>query len=215
MYELPPLPSEKLGRPKKRGKRIHMNDFTLSWNMAGMQVGHRIVLTHICGNRRIHAYVSCTTSGSRRLFFSTLNPSDLHISCAWQERKILRDAPAEGMDYYPLKLYKLRWAIETNYYEQKAFWSLNAYRIRRQNGIEHMVNLVNLVHSSLKMLPYLDEHFAKYQNTSPQELRSHISWQIQREIFLGTLVSKAQSAKNPTDLVQALCKLVLSTSEAA
>ena len=119
------------------------------------------------------------------------------------------------MDYYPLKLCKLRWAIETNYYEQKAFWSLNAYRIRRQNGIEHMVNLVNLVHSSLKMLLYLDEHFAKYQNTSPQELRSHISWQIQREIFLGTLVSKARTAKNPTDLVQALCKLVLSTSEAA
>ncbi|EPP16002.1 hypothetical protein G153_07607, partial [Megasphaera sp. BL7] len=108
----------------------------------GMQVGHRIVLTHICGNRRIHAYVSCTTSGSRRLFFSTLDPGALHMSCAWQERKILRDAPAEGMDYYPLKLYKLRWAIETNYYEQKAFWSLNAYRIRRQNGIEHMVNLI-------------------------------------------------------------------------
>ena len=119
------------------------------------------------------------------------------------------------MDYYPLKLYRLRWAIETNYYEQKTFWSLNTYRIRRQNGIEHMVNLVNLVHSSLKMLPYLDDHFAKYQNASPQELRSHISWQIQREIFLGTLVSKAQTAKNPTDLVQALCKLVSSTYEAA
>ena len=53
----------------------------------------------------------------------------------------------------------LRWAIETNYYEQKAFWSLNAYRIRRQNGIEHRGNLVNLVHSSLKMLPYLDSIF--------------------------------------------------------
>ena len=47
----------------------------------------------------------------------------------------------------------------------------------------------------------------KYKKPSPQELRSHISWQIQREIFLGTLVSKAQTAKNPTDLVQALCKL--------
>ena len=119
------------------------------------------------------------------------------------------------MDYYPLKLYKLRWVIETNYYEQKTFWSLNAYRIRRQKGIEHMVNLVNLVHSSLKMLPYLDKHFAKYQNASPQELRSHISWQIQREIFLGTLVAKAQTTKNPTDLVQVLCKLASSTSEAA
>ena len=171
MYELPPLPSSKPGRPKKRGKRIHLNDFTLSWNMNGMQVGHRSVLTHICGNRRIHAYVSC---------------------------------PAEGMDYYPLKLYKLRWAIETNYYEQKTFWSLNAYRIRRQNGIEHMVNLVNLVHSSLKMLPYLDEHFAKYQNASPQELRSHISWQIHREIFFGTLVAKAQTAKKSNGLSSGL-----------
>ena len=78
-----------------------------------------------------------------------------------------------------------------------------------------MVNLVDLIYSNLKMMPYLDEHFAKYQNASPQELRSHISWQIQREIFLGTLVSKAQTAKNPTDLVQALCKLVSSTSEVA
>ena len=98
MYELPPLPSEKLGRPKKRGKRIHLNDFNLSYNMDGMQVGHRIVLIHICGNRRIHAYVSCTASGSRRLLFSTVDPSALHMSCTWQERKILRDAPAEGID---------------------------------------------------------------------------------------------------------------------
>lgn len=114
-----------------------------------------------------------------------------------------------------MKLYKLRWALETNYYEQKTFWSLNTYRIRRQNGLEHMVNWVNLVHSSLKMLPYLDEHFAKYQNVSPQELRSHISWQIQREIFWGTLVSKTQTAKNPTDLVQALCKLASEITETA
>ena len=215
MYELPPLPNGKPGRPKKRGKRIHLDDFTLSWEMDGMRIGHRMVLTNICGNRRIHAYVSCTASGSRRLFFSTLDPNALHMSCAWQERKILRDAPADGTEYYPLKLYKLRWAIETNYYEQKTFWSLNAYRVRRQNGIEHMVNLVNLVHSSLKMLPYLDEHFAKYKNASPQELRSHLSWQIQREIFFDTLVSKAQTAKNSTDFVQALCKLASVTTEAA
>ena len=41
----------------------------------------------------------------------------------------------------------------------------------------------------------MDEHFAKHQNASPQELRSHISWQIQREFFFGTLVAKAQTAK--------------------
>lgn len=69
------------------------------------------------------------------------------------------------------------------YYKQKTCWSLDAYRIRRQNDIEPMVNLINLVHNSLKILPYLDEHFAKYQNAGLQELRSHIRWQIQREIF--------------------------------
>lgn len=41
-------------------------------------------------------------------------------------------------------------AIPVREYDWKTFWALNAYRIRRQNGIEHMVNLVNLVHSSLK-----------------------------------------------------------------
>lgn len=50
-----------------------------------------------------------------------------------------------------------------------------------------MVNLINLVHSSLKMLPYFDAyfdvHFAKYQNAGPQELRSHISGQIQCKYF--------------------------------
>ena len=35
-----------------------------------------------------------------------------------------------------------------------------------------------------KMLSYLNEYVVKYQNDSPQELRSHISWQIQREIVL-------------------------------
>ena len=78
-----------------------------------------------------------------------------------------------------------------------------------------MVNLVDLVHSNLKMMPYLDEHFAKYQNVSPQELRNHINWQIQREIFFGTLVSKSQTEKNTADLMQALCKLASSNSEVA
>lgn len=88
MYELPPLPNGKPGRPKKHGTRIHLNDFTLSWEMDGMQVGHRLVLTNICGERRIHAYVSCTTSGSRRLFFSTLDPKNLHTSCARPSKPI-------------------------------------------------------------------------------------------------------------------------------
>ena len=45
------------------------------------------------------------------------------------------------------------------YFENSTMGSL--FRIRRKNGIEHMVNLVSLVHSSLKMLPYLDDHLVQ------------------------------------------------------
>ncbi len=45
----------------------------------------------------------------------------LHMSIAWQESKALRDTSSRLMTFYPLKLYKLRWSIETNYYEQKMF----------------------------------------------------------------------------------------------
>ena len=48
----------------------------------------------------------------------------------------------------------------------------------------------------------------KYQNASPQELRSHLSWQTQHEIFFYTLVSKAQTAKNSMVLDQVLCKQI-------
>ena len=33
------------------------------------------------------------------------------MSYSWQEQKILREASAGDMDYYPLKLYKMRRAI--------------------------------------------------------------------------------------------------------
>jgi len=64
-------------------------------------------------------------------------------------------------------------------------------------GIEFMVTLMFLISSSLKMLSYLDEHFTKYKSANSQEPRSHINGQIQRELFLGTLVSKAQATKIP------------------
>lgn len=35
------------------------------------------------------------------------------------------------MTFYPLNLYKLRWSIETNCYQQKAFCELNSYKVRR------------------------------------------------------------------------------------
>ena len=84
-------------------------------------VVHRLVKARIFGDRTVHAYVTLSKSGSRRLFFSTVAPMALHMSVAWQESRALHGASSKAMTFYPLRLYKLRWGIETNYYEQKMF----------------------------------------------------------------------------------------------
>ena len=61
------------------------------------------------------------------------------------------------MPYIPLFLYSFRWNIEVSYYEQKSFWSLCAYMVRRRRGIEMLVNLVNISYCAMKLLPYMEE----------------------------------------------------------
>ena len=58
----------------------------------------------------------------------------LTMSVAWQESRALRGASSETMAAYPLCFYRLRWGIETNYYEQKMFWELGSYKVRRSCG---------------------------------------------------------------------------------
>ena len=107
----------------------------------------------------------------------------LHVSIACQESRALRGASSEAMAAYPLCLYKLRWGIETNYYEQKMFWELGSYKVRTKTGIEHMLNLTNAAHALMKILPYEDERLQAYRDKSPQELRHELSQQIQKEVY--------------------------------
>ena len=162
-----------------------------------------------------HAYVTLSKSGSYRLFFSTIDPMALHMSIAWQENKGLRNTSSKHMAIYPLKLYKLRWGIETNYYEQKMFWELGSYKVRTRTAIEHLLNLTNAGHALMKILPYEDERLSAYQDKSPQELRHALSQQIHKEVFFATLVSKAQSSINSSTLLKALQALAWGDEQAA
>ena len=89
MYDLPPEPTGKRGRPAKRGRRLSAkDDFELSSQKVGdYHTGVRRVLTNIFGEREVLAYVTSAgkTGGSRRLFFSTVFPWQLQVFCAWQE----------------------------------------------------------------------------------------------------------------------------------
>ncbi len=84
IYDLPPAPSGKRGRPAKRGKRLSiLDDFTVSdEKIDGYYMGVRTVLTNIFGDREVLAYVTSAVknSSTRRLFFSTVSPMDSSFS---------------------------------------------------------------------------------------------------------------------------------------
>ena len=137
------------------------------------------------------------------------------MSIAWQENKGLRNTSSKHMALYPLKLYKLHWGIETNYYEQRMFWELGSYKVRTKTAIEHLLNLTNAGHALMKILPYEDEKLSAYQDKSSQELRHALSQQIHKEVFFATLVSKAKSSINSSALLKALQALSWGDGQAA
>ena len=192
MYDLPPGPTGKKGRPAKHGRRLSLeSDFPLSEEKIGdYYTSARRVLTNIFGTREVLAYVtSSSKSGSlRRLFFSTVFPEQLEVFCAWQEKAPLNQTGSSFMEYIPLFLYSFRWNIEVSYYEQKTFWSLCSYMVRSRKGIELLVNLINISYCAMKLLPYQEEAFAQYQTESVQEFRFVLSEQIRRQVFFASFV---------------------------
>ena len=129
------------------------------------------------------------------------------MSCAWLENSELRNCPVEEAFFYPLKLYKLRWSIETNYYEHKTFWSIDKYMVRKHIGIERLLNMINIAHSMTKILLYIDSMFYKYRNMSAQECRHKLRALINKEIFLASLADCVQTAKNSAIIMEFLAAM--------
>ena len=112
------------------------------------------------------------------------------------------------MQFIPLILYAFRWPIEVSYYEQKTFWSLCSYMVRSRKGIEMLVNLINISYCAMKLLPYQDETFYKYQTESVQEFRFALSGQIRQQVFYAIFVEKAETSIKSNALINALKQLV-------
>ena len=212
IYDLPPQPTGKRGRPAKRGKRLSIqDDFVLSDEKIGdYYMAVRRVLTNIFGKKQVLAYVTSPekTSGTRRLFFSTVFPQELQIFCAWQEKAPLNQTGSSRMQLIPLMLYTFRWNIEVSYYEQKTFWSLCSYMVRSRKGIEMLVNLINITYCAMKLLPYQDEAFSKYRAESVQEFRFALSVQIRQQVFFAILVENIKTHIKSNVVINALKQLI-------
>ena len=216
LYDLPPERTGKRGRPAKHGKRLSIyNDFELSNGKTGNYfIGYRKVISNIFSDLTIMAYVTASnkTGSGRRLFLSTINPADIHISCAWQEIAPLNQTGKEWMCYIPLFLYSFRWNIEVGYYEQKTFWSLCNYMVRSKRAIELVVNLINIAYYSMKILPHKDSFFNDHRNKSVQEFRFCLSKSIKEQIFITGFVNFVESSNNSKDVLELLKERIFSKS---
>ena len=214
LYELPPEPSGTRGRPKKYGKRISLEkDFSLSEEpIDGYYTGVQRVLSNLFGERKVFAYVTSTEKlgGFRRLFLSTITPATLSLFCAWQEVAPLNQTGLDWMLYVPLFLYRFRWNIEISYYEQKKFWSLERYMLRSRIGIERMLNLITILYSAMKLLPYLEKDFLNYQTESVQEFRFYLSKTIRAELIIHSFVTSIENQIKSSHIRQLLQQKVLS-----
>ena len=149
-------------------------------------------------------------SGSRRLFLSTITPVTLSLFCAWQEVEPLNQTGMDWMMYVPLFLYRFRWNIEVSYYEQKKFWSLEKYMLRNRIGIERMLNLITVLYSAMKLLPYLEKDFSEYQTESVQDFRWYLSKRIREQLIIQCFVKNLENDIKSSTIRQLLQQKAIS-----
>lgn len=213
MYDLPPGRTGKRGRPKKYGGRLSPEDFCLESPETGdWKIGVRPALTKLWGERVVYAIVTLPKNGngSRRLFFCTKNPESIVLDYDKCEDETIRGYGKDGAKFLPIACYMLRWNIEVSYYESKAFWSLEDYRVRSHKGIERLINLECMAYSAMTLLPYSDETFSCYQSASAQETRFGIGQQIQASIIFSGFVEKLETVKKSCALVKMVECYILS-----
>ena len=197
LYELPPERTGKKGRPRIRGERISLNDFTLQEvKEMGMCAGAKTVMTNLFKKRPVTAIVTESKSGSRRLFLCTASSESLHFdtNCSGVGKAV--HYAETDISFLPLTIYALRWHIETAYYEQKKFWSLGDYMLRSKDGIECLLNLLTILYSMMSLLPFLDSYFSFLSGKSSQQSRFLLSYQIQQDLFFAAFVQRLKHTKN-------------------
>ena len=152
----------------------------------------------IFDNQEAAAFVTQNkTTGERRLFlcsdpdyFKQFTPASLQLDA--KTAKFLEKHP----EIIPLLIYKRRWAIETVYFEQKKYWGLQNYMLRRENGFTSLVNLNNTLYALTSMLPYLDKTFAYLASLSMQERRSALGSAFYKDLIFSKFLTGCEHMGN-------------------
>ena len=207
IFDIPPQPTNKRGRPPKKGKQLSIyNDFNFI-RVEGYFIAVRVVLTNLFGGLPI--YLTVTTPDilnhkAYRVFISTAQPQQLKKQFRGYEKKLSHSLNGQILWLLPLFLYSFRWSIEVMFYEQKTFWSFGLYRIRSKNGIENFINFSSLCYAAMKILPHLDNNFSFLINESPQFCKDSFADAIQKEIYFCMFARKHENDINSDEFLRIL-----------
>lgn len=123
-YELPPLPTGKKGRPRKRGNKIDYRK--LSYSVEG-STNNFLQSTMPCLTNLTEriVYVTCTTTNttsfsSVRLYMSTLPLDAIRSFTVIEPQGLNLENKPKLSNVF--SVYKMRWPIEVMFYQQKTFW---------------------------------------------------------------------------------------------
>ena len=67
--------------------------------------------------------------------------------------------------------------------------------VRTEKGIETYINLLGLVYTFAKIMPFWAEEFSELKSSSAQEIKSLLALYIREELILDSFVSKLESTK--------------------
>lgn len=194
IFDLPPEPTGKRGRPRVRGDKLDIHAF--SYKKANEYfISTRKVMTRLF---KVPVYIIVTTKdtntfSSTRLFICTINPDEINIFKHQDVQKSKYDN--SNLNQIPLSAYSIRWNIEVIFYQHKFFWSFGNYMVRNKDAIEKYVNLLSVSYTLVSILPFVEEKFKEYKFNSPQRIKRVIAEQITKELIFNSFVSSLESSK--------------------
>jgi hypothetical protein len=195
LYDLPPLPTGKKGRPRKYGDQIDIKSLQYE-KIGNYYVSTKQVLTNLFETKPVQVTVTVKdieTFDSVKVFISTVKGENIKI---FKEHKVEEiDYEPQMIQYLPYFTYSLRWNIEVIFYEHKFFWSFGNYMVRSQQAIERYVNLLAIAFAFVQMLPFIAPRCCDYKFQSPQTVKRAIAEQLTQELIFDTFVKRLENNK--------------------
>lgn len=203
LYDLRPEPTGKRGRPRKKGIKLSYKDF--DYHKEGeYYIATKKVLTNLFSDPVLVTVTSTDIDkfSSARVYICSIEPSDIKAF----KNYIVDDCAVEkeNPSLIPFFTYKFRSNIEVFFYQHKFFWSFGNYMVRNKKAIENYTNLLAIGYSFVVILPFIHTSFSKHKFCSPQEIKDVISYQISKELILGTFVQKIQKSKINQETLEAI-----------